>query len=496
MRLSSPLARATVAVTIVAAALVGAAASATAASAEPAVPRSASTAAASPSLPGDNLPFASATFKATHNSYEGGDRGSITHQLAIGSRFVEFDVWDTEYWKYGDYRIGHNWPGNSVAEGNGNPSTDLLKPWLRVVANWSAAHPTHAPITVMIDLKNNASGNNDIANGNLVALNNELKAAFASMLVPAKSVSGALGTVGSLRGKVLTLISGNSTSRLAYKQDLADDPAVAMNASGQVVEVDSWNNSLYYWSGQLQSNGTILWRAHGSFDNGITPAVAINAAGRLVEVHQSQSSYGLWTSVGTIRGDGEIAWTAAREYDRGTTPTVAFTGPTTIREIHRSQSHDQNWYWNGTLAKSATYVVWHGHGTTSQALFHKAFSSAGGNDVSVLTGGLPGLPSTVLRYTTNRLTAGALIRYEQVAFVEVQPGEGTQYTRGAIFYGGPANDKTFIINTRRAGFVARGWDFDSIADATTPAANFPATNDPSASWYTTMLARNPDYVSF
>jgi hypothetical protein len=203
----------------------------------------------------------------------------------------------------------------------------------------------------------------------------------------------------------------------------------------------------------MQPNGTILWRAHGRFDSGITPAVAINAAGRIVEVHQSQSNYGLWSSVGKILGNGEIAFGTAQEYDLGVTPTVAFTGATTIREVH--QSHDQNWYWRGTLANSATYISWHGHGTTSDGLFQKAFSSAGGNSVQVLTGGLPGLSSSVLRYTTNHLTTGALIRYEQVAFVEMQPGEGTEYKRGAIFYGGPASDKTFIFNARKAGFVAR-----------------------------------------
>jgi hypothetical protein len=40
---------------------------------------------------GDDLPFASAIFHATHNSYSGnlsGSRGSITQQLDTGVRFV------------------------------------------------------------------------------------------------------------------------------------------------------------------------------------------------------------------------------------------------------------------------------------------------------------------------------------------------------------------------------------------------------------------------
>lgn len=54
----------------------------------------------SAALPGDDLPVASAIFRATHNSYSGdigGSRGSIVSQLDSGVRFVEFDVHDNGY---------------------------------------------------------------------------------------------------------------------------------------------------------------------------------------------------------------------------------------------------------------------------------------------------------------------------------------------------------------------------------------------------------------
>lgn len=53
--------------------------------------------AATTALPGDDLPFASATFRATHNSYSGnlgGTRGSIVSQLDAGVRFLELDIHD------------------------------------------------------------------------------------------------------------------------------------------------------------------------------------------------------------------------------------------------------------------------------------------------------------------------------------------------------------------------------------------------------------------
>lgn len=62
----------------------------------------------------DGLPFAQVIFRATHNSYSGGARGSITHQLDTGVRFVEFDVWSGDHATAGDYRIGHAKAGDQV----------------------------------------------------------------------------------------------------------------------------------------------------------------------------------------------------------------------------------------------------------------------------------------------------------------------------------------------------------------------------------------------
>ena len=73
----------------------------------------------------------------THNSYEGGPRGSVPAQLTENVRSVELDIWDNDFEKVGDYRLGHFKPGHAVALGAGapgdNPSTLLLRDWLRVI---------------------------------------------------------------------------------------------------------------------------------------------------------------------------------------------------------------------------------------------------------------------------------------------------------------------------------------------------------------------------
>src|SRR4051794_10917512 len=95
-----------------------------------------------------DVPFASAIFKATHNSYSGdvdGAKHSIPYQLDHGVRFLEYDIHDNGY--AGDYFLGHSSPGDLV-DHNGNPASNNLRDWLTVVATWSGQHTTHAPIVV------------------------------------------------------------------------------------------------------------------------------------------------------------------------------------------------------------------------------------------------------------------------------------------------------------------------------------------------------------
>jgi hypothetical protein len=134
---------------------------------------------------GDDLPFASAIFRATHNSYSGnvgGTRGSITGQLDSGVRSIEFDIHDDAYTTNHDYSIGHSAPGDQV-DHTGNPASNLLRDWLQTVSAWSAAHPTAAPILVMVDIKDDLTDNTSFAAGNLAALNKEFSDVFGSRLV-------------------------------------------------------------------------------------------------------------------------------------------------------------------------------------------------------------------------------------------------------------------------------------------------------------------------
>jgi hypothetical protein len=259
-----------------------------------------------------------------------------------------------------------------------------------------------------------------------------------------------------------------------------------LNGHGQIVEVhDSGAGNLWYWTGAYGADGRVTWLRHGKYDTGQTPAVALSDNGTLVEVHQSSTASTLWSHVGHLDADGEITWSASSKFDNGVLPTVAFTSSNTVREIHQSQSGSQNWTWTGTVGASS--VAWSGNAKTSAARFPKTVAVNGSSQVSVFTGADGATSAQTLRYSTDRVS-GDRIRYQQTAFDEFQAGDSAELQQGALFYASPATNSSFIVAARQAGRVVRGWDFDSAGLATNPLANYPATNQPWSSWYSTLTS--------
>lgn len=432
-------------------------------------------------------PLASSVFLATHNSYSGnmagGTRCSITFQLDHDVRFLELDVREDGFATNHDFSIGHNGVDSDV-DHLGNPASDLLWDWLSVISSWSSAHPTHTPLVVMLDLKTDLTNNTSFAEGNLTALNQELRNAFGARLLSPADYAGQ--SVDALRGRVLTLLSGDTNSRTEYRRDVGFRPAVALNANGQIVEVHDSPDALWYWTGRYGPDGRITWLRHGRYDSGTTPAVALRDDGWLVEVHRSQSANTLWYHVGWLGGDGEISWGDSHQYDNGILPTLTFTSGSTLREVHRSQNTTQNWTWNGTLNTGSWTVSWTGNAKTSSPLYDKTFAASGSAWVSVFTGSDGPTPGNTLRYATDRV-GGDRIRYEQVAFDEYQDGDSAELQQDALFYAAPATHQSFIVPARQSGHLVRGWDFDSADLATSPLANYPATNLPWTSWYQNLL---------
>lgn len=115
---------------------------------------------------------------------------------------------------------------------------------------------------------------------------------------------------------------------LAYEFDGGDDPGVAINEHGTVVEVhkNEAGISLYARSGTIDQ-ATVLWNDTGSnrddYTNGETPACALNNNNVIVEVHKRDVGDKLFSMYGKVSGT-TIDWGESQEYDGdGKVPSVA-----------------------------------------------------------------------------------------------------------------------------------------------------------------------------
>lgn len=441
------------------------------------------------------LYFGDAHFRASHNSYSGnleGQKGPILQQLDKGIRFIEMDIWGTNYAIVGDYQLGHDAPDDAeVDHAGGNPTSALLRDWVSQVASWSAAHPAAAPIVLMLDMKTNlVTTPRNYAAGNLMALNDEIADVLGKQIFPGyRAPNGPQDlTVDSLRGKILPLLSGDVSTRVGYFRQTADHPSVAINAHGQVVEIhDDATGRLWYWTGQYQADGSVTWLRYGSLDTGATPAVALNDDGTVVEMHSRNAST-VWYRVGNLGSDGEISWGPAVQFDSGVLPTVSFTGTNAIREIHRSQSNDQNWVWNGTLDPVARTIALDSstHAAVPDPLQPKTTASSGHRSIHVDASWQSTIDPMTLTYSTGSVRNG-LIRPTQVFFNENQVNNSQALADHAPFWGATATNSAWIIAARKAGKIVRGWDFDDASYATDPLANYAATNYPYSDWYQALM---------
>jgi hypothetical protein len=420
----------------------------------------------------------------------------MSAQLDAGVRFVELDVHDNEFAAYG-FRVGHDAPGDEVEHGGGNPASDALGQWLGVIASWSDGHPGHAPITLGIDIKDPLTDNASYAAGNLARLNAELEQAFGAKLFAARDLTAGFPGVNALRDRVIAVLSGDEGTRMGYRRDRGADPAIALDAAGRVVEVhDSGGGELWYWTGEIIADGSVVWHGHGRYDTGQKPAIALGADGVVVGVHEDPdlADDQLWYRVGRLGADFEIDWASAQGLpfpgnDEGAIPSVAFVGDSALREVHQSQSSSQHWYWNGALDAAALTITWSRNsgdgGQTSDPLFDESSDSAGGKTVSVSVGSFgPWGADTLLAATDG---GPQPIRYRQLMFVEAQYGgaaaleaDSPWFFAASAFSGAGSS---WALGWRASGKLVRLWQFDTAHVDAAPPPSFPATDHPAASWY-------------
>ena len=200
--------------------------------------------------------------------------------------------------------------------------------------------------------------------------------------------------------------------------------------------------------------------------------------------------------MGRLTTDFEIEWSArdGRSFpgaDEGVSPSVRFVDRASnlVREVHRSAGSGNRWYWNGSLRAAGGSIAWTrgaDGGQTQDPLFNKARDVVGRRSIAVKTGSHGAFGSDTLLYTTGS-SGWQRIRYQQIAFVEAQRGDGHAFaTEGAWFFAATAKDssaRAWAQGWRLGGKLVRLWQFNDPHFATDPPPSFPATDHPFSDWY-------------
>ena len=447
--------------------------------------------------PDTSPPYDQVCFRASHNSYSGEERGSIVAQLEAGVRQIEFDFHDNDYESEG-FRMGHSSPGGEVFHEDGNPHSNRLEDWLVVVAEWSASNPAHAPIHMLLNIKDDMTDNRSTAEGSLAALNSLVLEVFGDRLFWSRDLGEAWPSVNSLRGKIIVGLTGRETtsSRVAYLRDRGANPAVAMNDHGQIIEVhkSETQDMLWFWTGQMQPDGRVIWWHHGRYGSGRDPAIALNNHGYFVEVHRSHSDDDLWTWTGRITETGDLEFLENTEFSEGREPSVSFTDLEgfAFREVHSgSGDAGARMAWDGVVSATDGGIAWGAHGATTDALFDvdRATSSAGSVAVESVTYGSSG--ANTLVYETDDHERDH-IRYAQIAFIDSNDGDPDLVEDMTPFRSFRTGSHDGARSWRESGGISRVWRFsESDAAALSDAPpHFAATDEPLSAWYAEWAATN------
>lgn len=434
------------------------------------------------------LAFRSTYWRATHNSYEGHERGSILEQLRMGVRAIEYDIHDNDFMSQG-YRLGHLQFGDAVALGNENPESISLQPWLAVVNTWSSQNPNHAPLILTLDLKDNLMDNRSYGEGNLAHLNDVLKQSLTHIWRP----SDGLEDIDTARGHTLCILSGDAGTRRGYLYDIGSAPAISINSPGKVLEVhDSGSGSLWYWSGEVDSEDGVRWERHGYYDSGQRPSVLLTASGQVIEVHQSESRNRLWASTGTLSTAGDLNLESARDFSDGTWPSLKWQneaqGLFTLRYIRNNTVYERDGVANFALSQlnwSSERLAVEGAliFNRKEIIYQdKTYRVADSEAPEIYPNG-----TLWLKVISSTERIEAPIRYEQLCFVEWQRSEYNDAVLGQQAFGAvPGSEYQNLSPEVRARYVIRGWQF-SGRDRTMPIPQIPSTDQPYEDQYQALM---------
>lgn len=434
-------------------------------------------------------------YRASHNTYSGGARGSLLDQLNANVRCIEFDFHDNDFKIFDDYRIGHLKPGAEVELGPPNPPDHKLGSWLTAVADWSKANPGHDPITIVLDAKDDLTDNTD---ADLEELNCRLKKIFGTSLYTREDFDqhGSWPDVSLLRDRVLCVLSGNGGSRAAYRWAFGTTPALGANSKGALaLAYRSTAGEINCWTGEVKPGATqVSWiRKHTLASSDVDlaePAIQINDDGWAVAVYRfgpRAGAHGLMlaSKLGRVQDDGRVKWftDAGEPISTGKTPSLSLDGDK-IELIFRNATGSGRQLMTGTIDRTKRKITWKKAKDTERALFPRDVATSGTHKVRAMPDDMGALVCSIDN-------GPALpVRFRQLLFVERQKGEDPKLFRDAPFFGAGAANRPDLMEARKGGLVCRAWGFAELDQPAPPFShqeNFAATDTPLIAWYQTYV---------
>jgi hypothetical protein len=181
------------------------------------------------------------------------------------------------------------------------------------------------------------------------------------------------------------------------KYDTGQNPSVSMNSQKIVVEthfaagsLTNPGETLWYHVGKLTSDATVDWGKSHKYDSGSDPSVAVNDSGQVVEVHLTSNinQRDLWYHVGKVKGD-VIEWGPSHKYDTGGDPSVAINnhGTVVVHDSGIGLGSSDLWYRVGQIAGDK--IDWKGKAKFSGGIDPDVAIDDDGNVVNVHTGSVP-----------------------------------------------------------------------------------------------------------
>lgn len=370
----------------------------------------------------DARAFPEATFVGSEATVTDSNLGSLTTQLVAGVRYLQFPIHDDDFRTRDDFGLGVEAPRNGLNFGGGNPTRENLRDWLALVAAWSDAYTGHAPITLTLELRDPISDNTSFDEGDLTRLNQTLRDTLGDKLFKPSTVEdGDWPSVDALRGKVIVVLGGDEPSRARYRETLGNRPAIAGDATGQVLVVHEQTASLRYWLG-VRQEAEVQWLRSGVLPQKFTkPAVAMNDSGLVVMVATDSSTGGLPVlslTIGEMLPGGGTFWRDSQTFAPGDEALVRFvdSSSSTVEIVVDPNTDHAQRYEVMVRRNDGTTVVTETPNTPPTTWERDTVRAQTGETIHVLSDA-----SGVLRYQTDARRRS--IAPEQLAFTDYAKGD-------------------------------------------------------------------------